>query len=73
MNEALLRARKAAKLTKAALEREAGLTPGTVYDLETERVVVPGFDTGTKILRVLERYGVPKSIRERVFPVEVAK
>jgi DNA-binding XRE family transcriptional regulator len=68
MNKALRTARKAAKLNKTQLEKMAGLRTGTIYDIENRRGI-PAFDTGTRILRVLEAHGIDQKTLDRIFPV----
>lgn len=70
MNNALRKARTAARLKKSELEALAGLRTGTIYDLESGRRANTAYDSGARILAALADRGVDRRLLDRVFPVK---
>lgn len=62
-------ARKLAGLGQAKLAKLAGLDPNVIYDLESGRNKRPAHEIVVKIVRALQRNGLPGLTAEDLFPV----
>lgn len=62
-------ARELVGVTQLQLERDAGLTRGTIHDLESGRTASPSHETVVKIVRALRRHGLTGIDGEALFPV----
>jgi len=60
-------AREAAQLSQARLAKLSGVTPGTVYDIETGRNRFPSHDKVARLIQVLRAHGMPDLTEEKVF------
>lgn len=62
-------ARELAGLTQSALERNAGLTTGTVHDIESGRNANPSYQTVACLVLALRDAGLKGLTAETLFPL----
>lgn len=69
----LVEARRVTELTQAQLDELAGVSRGTVADIERGKNANPSHETVTLILRALQSRGLTGLTAEELFPVSVPK
>lgn len=62
-------ARELVGLSQAALERNAGLTSGTVHDIESGRNANPSYQTVASVVAALRDAGLKGLTAEALFPL----
>lgn len=68
----LVEARRLTSLTQAQLDDLAGVTRGTVADIERGKNKNPSHESVTKLTRALQQRGLAGLSVEELFPVEAA-
>ena len=68
----LVEARRLTSLSQADLEELAGVTKGTVADIERGKNKNPSHESVTKLIRALQQHGLAGLTAEELFPVDAA-
>lgn len=69
----LKQARELLGISQHELDREAGLSKGATYDIETGRNAHPSHETVVFLVRALRRLGLAGADGEELFPVAKRK